>query len=152
MPRKTPESPRATLATNLADLMGKNSGLSSALLIEKATKGAIGHSTVARMKAGSNATLDNVQALAALFNLEAWQLLHPTLGVEEEAELSVEIALSVLVQQLQRLDDDARDLATSRLHDLAKSPDSRIQMRSVLAALGGAPREAEPLKPKVVNE
>lgn len=73
---------RQVLAANLAALMSTRKGLASLNDVENEAmrKGhPIGRSTVDRAKKGKTAiNLDNLEAIARAFDLEAWQLLVPS--------------------------------------------------------------------------
>lgn len=75
---------RKIVAQNLVALMGNSRSLGSAPKLEAKTKeqgNKVGKSTIDRaMKADTPLTLDNLEALAKAFELDAWQLLVPGLS------------------------------------------------------------------------
>ncbi|WP_431509775.1 hypothetical protein [Variovorax sp. DAIF25] len=144
---KEPLSARALLAANLAALMEGNPRFRTSTLIESATSKRIGHSTVDRIRAKStNATIDNVELLGELFGLQAWQMLHPHRGEEssQPPSPSVTQALQIITEQLSKMNDEARRFASTALQDLMRSPDSLIQLRAALNALGELPADLNP--------
>ena len=72
------------LSANLKDLMRKAGNPCSGRAVDRAAKSlglCIGRSTVTRYAHGDgNPSLDHIEALAKVFGVEAWQLLHPRLG------------------------------------------------------------------------
>ncbi|MGZ3235761.1 MAG: hypothetical protein ACXU8A_00125 [Burkholderiaceae bacterium] len=79
-------------AANLAALM---EGSDSLGVLEKvAAKAGLGHGTVDRMrKAESAANLDTLDAVAHAFKIQAWQLIHPNLGIVNTIQNEVEAQL-----------------------------------------------------------
>jgi transcriptional regulator with XRE-family HTH domain len=70
---------REIAAHNLGELMAKDD---SARTLEKlALKSGVGKSTIDRMKKGQvGVSLDTLEAVAQVFKIEAWQLIHPHMG------------------------------------------------------------------------
>lgn len=76
--------PREILAENLRTLMAATPHLSRLPKIVEASNGALSNGTLDRIRRAESATsVDNLEALADLFGLEAWQLLVPDLRAEE---------------------------------------------------------------------
>lgn len=93
MKRMKPEPPaygvacmsaREILTANLTALMSVSKRLNSTLAIERATEEngeKVGHSTIDRaMKGKTNLSLDKIEAIARVFDLDPWQLLAPGLS------------------------------------------------------------------------
>jgi len=76
------------LSANLHRLMLEAGNPSSGLAVDKAAKAlglSIGRTSVTRYShAEGNPTLDHLEMLAKVFGVQAWQLLHPTLGTDSE--------------------------------------------------------------------
>lgn len=107
-------SARKVLAANLAALMDAKPELKPVKAIEDATDGAVGKSTVARAKLGENAiNIDNLEAIAHAFGLEAWQLLVPGLTPKNppvlksigEAEDKLYARIGNLVREAAKLEE-----------------------------------------------
>lgn len=83
--------PLEILSANLKRLMLHAENPSSGPAVEKAARLlglSIGRTTVTRYShAAGNPTLDHLEALAKVFGVEAWQLLHPTLGMDPQRSL-----------------------------------------------------------------
>lgn len=106
---------RQILAANLRALMDASPHWRSTLTVEKATalRGAkVGKSTIDRaLKSETALTLDNVEALAKLFGLDAWQLLVPAMRPDNPPLLrSVGEAEDKLYKNLGRLVDEIANL------------------------------------------
>lgn len=74
---------RETLAENLKALMQEHHTLKSTLAIERATDAngkKVGKSTIDRaIKGETNLTIDHLEAIAAIYGLDVWQLMAPGL-------------------------------------------------------------------------
>lgn len=78
---------KQVLAANLRALMGGDPGLNSQTKIasraQKAGGKKVAQTSVSNMlnpNSRISPTLENIEAIACVFGLQAWQLLHPTLG------------------------------------------------------------------------
>lgn len=68
------------LAKNLSRLCDKPQGMS---IVEVGRRAQIGKSTIDRVKKGETAVrIDNLEDIARVFGLEAWQLLYPDLDAK----------------------------------------------------------------------
>lgn len=80
-----------TLATNLARLMADSKLTKNQS--ELARKSGVSQRTISNYLAPEryegSPTLDNIELLARAFNIEAWQLLHPTAGKLPDDALKV---------------------------------------------------------------
>jgi hypothetical protein len=91
------------LATNLKTLMGKTPELSTQKAVGE--RAHVDQKTISRMLSASNAaTISNVEQVAKAFRLEAWQMLHPTIGRGEGLGFSPEAA--EVARHLDSLRDD----------------------------------------------
>lgn len=89
------KSARIILARNLKKLMDGSKDLSSQSAIARKAKPKVAQTTIGYMlKPDSivgSPTIEKMEAVAAVFGLEAWQLLHPSMGdhVLKEGELEL---------------------------------------------------------------
>ena len=77
------------LAANLSRLMQEAGNPSSSPAVDRVAKAlglSLGRTTVARCAHGDgNPSLEHVETLAKVFGVQAWQLLHPTMGEGEKS-------------------------------------------------------------------
>ncbi len=84
----------AILAANLKGLMAKAPDLNSQPKVAKRTNGEVSQATISNILRGQgNATLKNIDALADVFRVPAWLLMHPNLE-------TIDLELLQLLQQL----------------------------------------------------
>ena len=122
-------------------------------LTKLAKDSGVGPGTMTRIKDQETSVgVDVLEKLAAVANVEPWQLLHPDMGKSEistpnqpiapvlyaQAAInnvaSLDCVLDVLAAQLAQVDDDTRAAAAGLLSGLAKQPDNP-NLRAALTAL-----------------
>lgn len=115
-----------TFTSNLNRLM-REKGPTTALAVERAAgaKGlGIGRTSIGRYAGGAgNPTLDHLEALAEVFGVMPWKLLHPALG-REGARPSVSEQLDALAAALLRLPPHVRREVGECFQLLAMSPEA----------------------------
>lgn len=106
------------LARNLQALMEHNTELRSAAAVSRATDRAVSDNTILNMlhpERGIAATVDNLQAVATVFEREAWELLHPDLDASDRER--------ALIASWRALDDQApKENSRSPLKPTANPP------------------------------
>lgn len=136
---------RKILADNLAALMSQSPEINSVVALERATanRGSkVGKSTVQRVLAcETTVNLDYVESFAKVFHIQAWQLLHPTMGMQggsTAAAPSISSAVAAVVDALATKDIDERKRLVLGIEALAASPGDQIERDYVLAKLSQA--------------
>lgn len=113
-------------SSNLKRLM-REKGPQTALAVERAAtaKGlGIGRTSVGRYAGGEgNPTLDHVEAIAHVFGIVPWKLLHPALG-QDGVRPTVSEQLEVLSAALLRLPPQVRQEVGECFQRLAMAPES----------------------------
>lgn len=95
-------TPRKVLSDNLRELMAQRPGLDTIKKVAEASGGTLSNGKVGRIYAASHTTdIETLQDLAAVFELEPWQLLVEGLKPEAPPRLADAAVLAQLLDALQ---------------------------------------------------
>ena len=128
----------ALFSSNLKRLM-REKGPPTALAVERAAGArglGVGRTSIGRYAAGAgNPTLEHLDALATVFGLSPWRLLHPTLGEDGAGKPTVSEQLDALATVLLRLPPQDRQEVAECFRRMAMAPESSADARDRLEAL-----------------
>lgn len=104
---------RKILADNVAKLMASRPDLDSQQKLRRKAGGKLGQATISRiLRCESAATIDNIQAIAEAFGMDAWQLLVP--GLDPSITPTLQAVSPRELELYRRIAEAAKDLVEEK--------------------------------------